>query len=175
MRPLFILGMFGALGFSGASGPAPQETGSVATVSFADGTTVALVEWKLTYEFATWNKKDPVSLAKTHVRESAALVAGKKSYPVAGSSLALTYTETSGAVRVASLNLTGVGDIRMEVPSQYALAPDLDKHVFFQPRSLDLSGKTLSGVARSFCVASLSLLVECGGSEATRVVRIDFN
>ena len=42
-------------------------------------------------------------------------------------------------------------------------------------RSVDIVGKTLSGMDRSFCVASFSALVECGGTKTTRVVKVDFN
>lgn len=175
MQLLLILSLTSALGFGQAVAPPQDQPASVATVSFADGTTVALLEWKLTYEFVTWEKNEPVSLARAQVRESATLVVGKEEYPIKADSLVLTHDEAAGTMRVVSMNLKTVGDIGMEPPSQKLLAPDIGKNLFFQPRSLDLSGKTLSGIARSFCVASLSVLVECGGSEATRVIKIDFN
>jgi hypothetical protein len=73
------------------------------------------------------------------------------------------------------MNLKKVGDLKIESPAREVLAPDLEKNLIYQPRSLDISGKTLSGIDRSFCVASFSALVDCGGTRTTRVVRIDFN
>ena len=73
------------------------------------------------------------------------------------------------------MNLKQAGDLKIEPPARDALAPDLDKGLIYQPRSLDISGKTLSGIDRSFCVASFSALVECGGTKTTRVVKIEFN
>jgi hypothetical protein len=175
MPSLFILTLACALGFASAGAPAQEELSSVATLHLADGTTVALLEWKLTYEFTTWKAKEPVSSARPQVRENAMLVLGKKSYPVKADTLSLTHVEAFDTVRVVTVNLKKVGDIRWELPSRELIAPDLEKSVLFQPRSLDLSGKTLSGIARSFCLASFTSLVDCGGTKTTRVVKIDFN
>jgi hypothetical protein len=179
MRSLSVLGLALGLGlsFSVSSGTAraQEDLASVATIHLADGTTVALVEWKLTYEFATWRQKEPVSSAKPQVREHSMLVIGKKSYPVKADTLSLTHVEDGDTVRVVSLSLKKSGLIRMEQPSREIIAPDIDKSLLYQPRSLDLSGKTLSGIERSFCVASFSALVDCGGTETTRVVKVDFN
>jgi hypothetical protein len=157
------------------SAPAQDELSSVATLHLADGTSVALVEWKLTYEFASWRSKEPVSSAKPQVRENAMLLLGKKSYPVKGDTLTLTHVEGGDTVRVSSMSLKKAGDLKVESPAKEAVAPDLEKDRIFQPRSLDISGKTLSGIERSFCVVSFSAMVECGGTKTTRVVKIDFN
>lgn len=175
MRLRSILGITSVLLFSSLGVGAQDELTSVATLHLADGTSVALVQWKLSYEFATWKQKEPVSSAKPQVRESASLLLGKKSYPVKGDTLLLTHVEIDDTVRVASMNLKQAGDLKIEPPARDALAPDLDKGLIYQPRSLDISGKTLSGIDRSFCVASFSALVECGGTKTTRVVRIEFN
>jgi hypothetical protein len=175
MRALLILGIAGVMTFAGATAGAQDETTSVATVHLGDGTNVALVDWKLTYEFATWKSREPVSTAKAQVRQSAGLVLGKKSYPVKGDTLSLTHVEADDTARVVSLNLKKVGDLKMEPPARETIAPDVEKSLLYQPRSLDLSGKTLSGIERSFCVASLSPLVDCGATKTSRVVKIDFN
>ena len=175
MRSLSILGITSVLLFSSLGVWAQDELTSVATLHLADGTSVALVQWKLSYEFATWKQKEPVSSAKPQVRESPLLLLGKKSYPVKGDTLSLTHVETDDTVRVASMNLKQAGGLKIEPPARDALVPDLDKGLIYQPRSLDISGKTLSGIDRSFCVASFSALVECGGTKTTRVVKIEFN
>jgi hypothetical protein len=175
MRSLSILGLTSALCLFSASSQAQEELTSVATLHLADGTSVALVQWKLTYEFATWKAKDPISSAKPQVRENAQLLLGKKAYPIKGDTLSLTHAEADDTVRVTTMKLKKAGDLKIEQPSRESLAPDLDKNLIYQPRSLDISGKTLSGIDRSFCVVSFSALVECGGTKTTRVVKIDFN
>jgi hypothetical protein len=175
MRALMLLGIAGGLAFAGNPAGAQDDVASVATVHFADGTNVALVDWKLSYEFATWKLREPVSTAKAQARPTASLVVGKKSYPVKGDTLSLTHVEADDTARVVSMNLKKVGDLKMEPPAKEIIAPDVDKSLLYQPRSLDLSGNTLSGIERSFCVASLSPLVDCGATKTSRVVKIDFN
>ena len=50
MRLLSILGLASALLLSPLHARAQDELTSVATLHLADGSTVALVQWKLTYE-----------------------------------------------------------------------------------------------------------------------------
>jgi|JI8StandDraft_1071087.scaffolds.fasta_scaffold28597_4 hypothetical protein len=171
----FVLALAASLGPAQDPATRAQEETAVATVHLGDGTSVALAEWRLTYDFVTWKQKEPVSSAKPQVRENAALVLGRKSYPVKGDVLALTHLEGDGTVRVATMNLKKAGNLKVEGPGREAIAPDVEKSVFYQPRSLDISGRTLSGISRSFCIASFSPLVECGVAKASRVVRIDFN
>lgn len=175
MRSLSILGFTSLFLFSSIVAPAQEELSSVATLHLADGTSVALVEWKLTYEFATWKQGASINSAKTQIRENAMLLLGKKSYPVKGDTLSLKHVEADDSVRVVSMNLKKAGDLKIEQPAREALAPDLEKNLIYQPRSLDISGKTLSGIERSFCLASFSGLVDCGSTKTTRVVRVDFN
>ena len=175
MRSLSILGLASVLMLSPLGAQAQEELSSVATLHLADGTSVALIEWKLTYEFVTWRAKEPVSTAKPQVRENPLLILGKKTYPVKGDSLTLKHLEGGDTVRVVSMNLGKTGELKVENPARDVLAPDLDKDRIYQPRSLDISGKTLGGMDRSFCLVSFSALVECGGTQTTRVVKIDFN
>jgi hypothetical protein len=175
MRPLSILVLAGALLLPPAPVPAQEELSSVATLQFADGSSVAMVEWKLTYEFVSWRSKEPVSKAKPQVRENPLLILGKKTYPVKGDTLTFKHVEAEETYRVASVSLKKTGELKIEQPARDVLVPDLDKDRIYQPRSLDISGKTLSGIQRSFCLISFSTLVECGGTRTTRVARIDFN
>jgi hypothetical protein len=91
MRPLSIPALALLFSLSPERSMAQDELSSVATLHLADGTSVALVEWKLTYEFATWRQKEPVSSAKSQTRPNATLLLGKKSYPVKGDTLTLTH------------------------------------------------------------------------------------
>ena len=174
MMRFSMLSLCALLLFSPGTAPAQEELSSVATLHLADGTSVALVEWKLTYEFATWRHKEPVSSAKPQTREHPMLVLGKKTYPVKGDTLTFRHEETNESFRVTAVNLK-TGSLKIEIPAREILAPDLDKGFFYQPRSLDVAGKTLSGIERSFCVVSFSALVDCGATPGTRVVKIDFN
>ncbi|MEO5762728.1 MAG: hypothetical protein ABIR28_10500 [Vicinamibacteria bacterium] len=158
--------------FTAAS--AQDEVSSVATLHLADGSTVALVEWKLSYEFIAWKQKEPVSSAKARRVNIPMLVLGKKTYPVQGDSLSLTHLETEDTARVVSMSLKKSGDFKVEQPARDILAPDLEKSMVYQPRSLDISGKSLSGMDRAFCIASFSPLLECGLTKTTRIVKIDF-
>jgi hypothetical protein len=175
MRFVATLGLTGALVLAPLHARPQEELTSVATLHLADGTSVALIQWKLTYEFVSWKSKEPVTSAKPQVRENPLLILGKKTWPVKGDTLTLTHAESDDMVRVTSMNLKKAGDLKVEQPARDVIAPDLDKDRIYQPRSLDISGKTLSGIERSFCVASFSALVECGGTKTTRVVKIEFN
>jgi hypothetical protein len=175
MRSLFLLGLAAALLASPPAVLAQDAPASLATLHLADGTTVALLEWKLSYDFATWRKKDRISNAKPETRESEILLLGKKSYSLKGDTLSLTHQEDGDSFRVVSMNLKKGGEVKMEQPDKDVIAPRLEKDYLYQPRSLDISGKTFSGIDRSFCIVSFSALVDCGGTNTTRVVRIDFN
>ena len=175
MRSLSTLGFTVLLLFSSLAAPAQEELASVATLHLADGTSVALAEWKLTYEFATWKQGASISSAKAQIRENAMLLLGKKSFPVKGDTLSFKHLEADDSARVVSMNLKKVGDLKIEQPAREALAPDLEKNLIYQPRSLDISGKTLSGIQRSFCLVSFSAQVDCGSTQSTRVVKVEFN
>ena len=175
MRSLSIPGLVSILMLSSVQAGAQEEASQAATLQLADGTSVALVQWRLTYEIVSWKSKEPVSTAKPQVRENSGLILGKKTYPVKGDTLTLQHAEGGETVRVVSIHLKKVGELKVEQPVRDVLAPDLEKDRIYQPRSLDISGKTLSGIERSFCVVSFSALVECGGTPTTRVVKIEFN
>jgi hypothetical protein len=145
----------------------------VATVYLADGTRVPLVEWKLLYEFLTWKQGENVNTAKPQIQPSTDLVLGKKTYPVAGKNLVLAHGDIGGVARVVEVSFGGA-PMKMENPAREILAAGLDKKMLYQPRSLDITGKTLSGVERSFCIASLHALVDCGTTQASRVVKVEF-
>ena len=171
--PALILGVVLALAITPAG--AQDELTSVATLHLADGSSVALIDWKLTYDFAAWRQKEPITTAKTQTRQHAMLIVGKNTYPTKGETLTLTHVESGDTVRVTEFKLKKAGEIKMEGPAREVVAPDLEKSLNYQPRSLDISGKTLSGIERSFCLSSYSAQVECGGTKTTRVIQIDFN
>ena len=93
MRSLSILGLASVLVLSSLQARAQEEASQAATLQLADGTSVALVQWRLTYEFVSWRSKEPVSTAKPQVRENSGLILGKKTYPVKGDTLTLQHAE----------------------------------------------------------------------------------
>ena len=162
-----------------------QEVGP-AVVKLADGTSLPLVPWSLSYEYAAWNRgSEPgTSPQRTEARE---LRLGKKTYPVSGSVLAIEYEEVtrsgddgqSQKVPVPrSLTLTGSDGkrttLKPEPPARELLAPGADKNLLVQPRSLDLRGRTLTGTQREFCLLSFTALIECNVTTGQQVVRIEF-
>jgi hypothetical protein len=175
MRLIWKIGLAFALLFSPLTAPAQEELAPVATLHLADGTSVALLQWKLSYDFSVWRQKESIASARTVVRERAQLLLGRKDFPVRGDTLSIAHVEASDSVRVSSMRLKKAGELKVEPPARDVLAPELAKNLFYQPLSLDISGKTLSGMDRSFCVASFSALVDCGSTKASRVVGIDFN
>lgn len=175
-RSILVLIFAALFPAAGLQAQEPQEApDSLATLHLADGTTVALLDWKVGYDFVTWRKNDRISNAKTETKEAFNLLLGKKSYPLRGETLTLTHEESGDSYRVSAISLKSEGELKVESPEKDALAPQLDKDYNFQPRSLDIYGKTFSGIARSFCIVSFSALVDCGRTETTRVQRIDFN
>ncbi|MBK5254879.1 MAG: hypothetical protein JJE39_02500 [Vicinamibacteria bacterium] len=175
MRLLPILSLSTVLLLSPLVLSAQEAPPSLATLHLADGTTVALLEWRLSYEFASWRKNDQISNAKSETTNGHSLLLGKKSYPLSGEILSVTHQEDGDSFRVAAISLKKAGPVKIESPDKRAIAPNLDKDYIYQPRSLDISGKTFSGIDRSFCIVSFSALVDCGRTETTRVVQIDFN
>lgn len=175
MRPLSLFRLASTFLLASSLLTAQEDNAPVATLHLADGTTVALIDWKLTYEFVSWKSKEPISSAKPTTREFGGLLLGKKTYPLRGETLALTHIEGGEVIRVGTMSLKKEGALKIEQPARDVLAPELDKNYIYQPRSLDINGKTLSGIQRSFCVTSFSAMVECGGTKTTRVVKIDFN
>lgn len=157
----------------GRSASAQEADASVATVFLADGTRIPLVEWNLSYEFLTWKQGENVTTAKPTTQRAASMVLGKKEIPVKGVTLGVNHSDIGGVARVVEFVVDGK-NLKMEAPDRSILAPTLDKKVFYQPRSFDISGKTLSGTDRSFCIASLHALVDCGVSQSTRVVKVEF-
>ena len=175
MRSLFLVCLAAGSLNPAQALAAQQASPRMATLQLADGTSVALLEWTLSYDYLSWRKGDRVSNAKAQTQESPALLLGKKSFPLSGETLEMTHREDRDSFRVDSMSLRVEGKLKIEAPGKELLAPDLGKDFLYQPRSLDISGKTLSGITRSFCIVSFSALVDCGRSETTRVVRIEFN
>lgn len=173
-----------------SSGLAGAQPGASAIVTLADGTTVPLSEWTFSYEYVAYPEGTSAALAPFSRREARTLWAGKRAHETAGRALEIGYEalererEVDGqtkrvAVLVArELRLVAPDGrktvVKVEPPGREALLPGGGKGLVVAPRSLDLLGQTLTGTKSSYCLASYTSLVECGGDPAHQVTRVDF-
>ena len=162
-----------AMGLAALAATARSQGGLV-TVHLANGDALPLRETKLTYEYQIWAKDTPRVLSRTKKRESPAIVIGKHRYPVAGT--AVVFDHSQGRVRLEITQPNGKKKEikKIKVPDRKALLPDVDKNMMVQIRSLDITGQTLTGTRRSFCLISFTSMVECSSDAEHQVVRIEF-
>ncbi len=169
--------------------PLPAQEGGSAVVQMADGSSVPLVSWTLSYEYLAWKQGTPQYQAAPQRRDSALVFLGKKTYPVKGQTLEIAYTPTEKEremegvakrvkVPVASgLALSAGGKkvpLKLEAPHRDLVIPGAEKGLLLVVRTLDLKGQTLTGTRREFCLWSFTSLVECPEEPANQVVRVDF-
>jgi hypothetical protein len=160
--------------------------GAGIVVTFADKSSLPLTSWSLSYEYEASREG---SLPTTARRESRDLLIGGRDLPTAGSVLEISYREyerMSGGDEpqketvgvVTGLVFTGGGkksSLHVEAPHKELLVPSgPGKGVTIQARGLDLTGLTLTGAKRSFCLLAYAPQVECSPSPSDRVVRIEF-
>jgi hypothetical protein len=172
------------------AGAASARVPGSAVVSLADGTTVPLSPWTFSYEYVAYEKGTSPALAPFSRRESLTLWAGKRALDTAGSALEIGYDtlererEVDGAVRkvkvllARELRLVDAAGrkrvFKVEPPDRGALVEGGGGALVFAPLSLDLQGQTLTGTKTSYCLASYTSLVECGGDPAHQVTRVEF-
>jgi hypothetical protein len=158
-------------------------------VHLADGTSLPLREWSLSYEYVAWPAGSSQALGTTARRETRELWANRKRLDTAGLVLELEHRMvpyrppegTSGPPEipdVTRLRLAWPGGrrdaLRPEPPHHDLLLPGGAKGVVVLARSLDLKGVTLAGTRRELCVLSYTSLVQCGVERAGRVVKLEF-
>jgi hypothetical protein len=160
-------------------------------VETQDGNRLPLTDWKLSYDYVTWQKGSSPALGSTAVQEAPALVIGKRSVPYVGQTLEIAYRDTQrvvedddGSTRTVTVGvpaeltlLPASGKpvkLKVEAPDRGMLLPHVAKDVNVMARSLDLSGATLTGTRKTFCLVSFTSLVECGLQPSDRVVRVRF-
>jgi hypothetical protein len=186
MRGALLAQLLGA----GLTAVAAGQEGSSAIVTLADGTSVPLRPWTFSYEYIAYPKGTSPALAPVARREALALWAGKRSFDTAGLTLEIGYEtlereqEVDGAMEkvkvflARELRLLGADGkrsvLKVEPPGREALLTGGTKDLVVVPRSLDLQGQTLTGTKSSYCLASYTSLVECGGDTAHQVTRVEF-
>lgn len=168
---------------------APLDRGTV-FVTLEDGSSVPLHNWSLSYEYGVAKAGVSPLFAPTARKAAWELYVGKKAIPVTGQVLTITYSESMRSTesdtgikteRVKTpreLTLTGVDgrktNFKIEAPARELLVESLEKGTTLMARTLDLLGETITGTKKDFCVVSYTAVVECGGTAADRVVKIEF-
>ena len=172
--------------------PAPAEPAAprTALVHFADGNTLPLRNWSLSYEYMSWEKGRSPATGSSARREGADLWIGRRALPVAGSVLTIAYGEVrretlvdgrpqpilSSAAREVTLAAGGGSQkVKVEPPDRLFLAGAAPKSTNIIPRSVDLRGEGITGTRREVCLLSYSTLVDCGSSPADQVVKVEFH
>jgi len=173
-----------------AAAAAPEATMRTALVTFADGNTLPLRNWTLSYDYVSWGRgRSPASGTPTG-REAGHLWLGKRAIALQGAVLTIEHGEVrretlvdgrpqpivSSAAREVVITTADGKRVKAKVepPHRDLLAPDADKATMVMARSLDLRGEGITGTRREVCLLSFSSLVECGGSPADQVVKVEF-
>jgi hypothetical protein len=164
-----------------------QEGGAVAQM--ADGSSIPLTSWTLSYEYVAWKPGTPQYQAPPQRRDGNELLLAKRSYPVTGHALAVVYSalprerDVSGSTKIVKIQVaTGLvleaagkkTSLKLEPPHRDAIVPGAEKNMVLTVRTLDLKGQTLTGTRREFCLVSFTSLVECPEDPANQVVRVEF-
>jgi hypothetical protein len=171
------------------SGNALAQTGpGVLVVTLADGSSVPLSSWSMSYEYQATKAGEQAGFAQPVRRGSVELWVNKKTFPMASTTLEIKYrvyqqqVEVDGQKQAApgavitGLVVTSAGkrsEMKLEPPAKELLMPEGSKGLLVQARSLDIRGETLTGTKRDFCAISYSALVECGAAPAERVVKVE--
>ncbi len=167
----------------------PQDSDGMLIVHLADGSSLPLQSWSLSYEYQAWKQGTAPGFTQPVRRSAALLWVGKKAFPITGSGVEIQYrvyerqVEEGGQMQkgqgavVTALVLSVDGkqvELKPEAPAKQFLMPgDSSKGLTVQARSLDVRGETLTGTKRDFCVMSYTSLVECSAAAASRIVRLE--
>ena len=159
-----------------------------ALVHFADGSTLPLRNWTLSYEYLAWNKGESPARGQSARREAVDLWIGRRALPLAGAVLTIGYAEVrretlvdgrpqpvlSSAAREVTVAAGGDSiKVKVEPPDRLFLAGGAPKSANLIPRSVDLRGEGITGTRREVCLLSYSTLVDCGSSPADQVVKVE--
>ena len=181
------------LALAGPSGSAttdaPTDRGTV-VVTLEDGTSVPLHNWSLSYEYGIAKQGTSPLFAPTARKTAWELYVGKKALPTAGQTLTIAYSETMRSTesdtaitteRIKTpreITLAGAdgkkSTFKIEPPARELLVESLEKGTTLMARTLDVVGETITGTKKDFCLLSYTAVVECGGTAADRVVKVEF-
>jgi hypothetical protein len=174
-----------------AGAPPPAETAAdlPVIVHLADGSSLPLREWSLSYEYLSWPVGSSQVMGTTARRDTRVLWVGNKEVATTGRMLELEHRMVpfdpgiggSGPPEIPVVNrlrLSAAGgrkeELKPDPPHRDRLLPGGGKNVVVLARSLDLRGVTLTGTRRELCVVSYTSMVECGVQRDGRVVKLEF-
>jgi hypothetical protein len=170
--------------------PVPAASARTALVTFADGNTLPLRNWTLSYDYISWERgRSPASGVQAG-KVADELWLGKRVVPLQGAVLAVEHGEIrretlvdgrpqpilSSAARGVTVTTADGRTVKAKVepPHRDLLAPGVGKSTLVMARSLDLRGEGIMGSRREVCLLSFSSLVECGGTPGDQVVKVRF-
>lgn len=149
----------------------PEVDAPPVLVYLADGSSLPLSGWTLSYEFVAWPNGSTPEQGVVGRRETSELWIGKRRLPTAGTTLEIV--RAGGAVpRLAVVAKGKRSEYRVEAPGRDLLQVERGQTMI--ARSLDLQGRTLTGTRRDLCLLSFSATVACGTEPAQVVTRIEF-
>lgn len=191
-RAAVILALLASGAAAQVAPPAGEPAADVRTalVTFADGSTLPLRNWTLSYDYVSWERGRSPASATPARRDSDQLWLARRAVPLAGADLSIQHAEVSREVLVggrpqpilssAAREVTVKGadgktvKLKVEPPHHDLLAPGRGKNTMVMARSLDLRGEGITGTRREVCLVSFTSLVECGGAPADQVVKVEF-
>lgn len=176
----------GSLALACAGVARAQDGGAI--VQMADGSTLLLSGWTLVYEYQAARAGTTLLQAPLATHEARELILGKKSYPLAGATLSISYTPTrrqreEGAEAVEVALPTGIAlqagggppqAPKLESPARERLLEPGTKAQQFLARVVELKGTTATGNERRLCLFAFTALVECPSEAERRIVKIEF-
>lgn len=175
---------------SGVRADAPDR--GTLVVTMGDGTVVPLHNWSLSYEYSLYRQGTSPLAGTARRTESADLLVGKKAVPTPGQVLTFTYVDVPKALvaagtvpatdrfkRPREIVVTGAdgrkSTYRVDPPARELLVAAVDKGMAVTARTLDLRGETVTGTRKDLCLLSYTAAVECGGTPADAVVKVEFH
>jgi hypothetical protein len=161
------------------------------TVQLRDGTRVPLQDWNLSYHYAAWNKDSSVALATMKSQDSKQLYVDKKAFDLSGATVQFEFSKVNrsrhidGETKIVEVEQPGRFSLteadgkrrkfdRPKVPHRDRVAPELDGDHRYQARGLYVTGSTLTGTRRTYCVFAYTPLVECSDNPELQVTQLDF-
>jgi hypothetical protein len=157
-----------------AGAAAPEEPAAAPVMVYlADGSSLPLQSWSLSYEYVTWVQGTDPALATAHRREAKELWVGKKRVPTGGLTLEIRREPGQRQQLALAFPQGKKEEMKVEPPSRDLLAAEGQKGLVVA-RSLDLRGETLTATKRELCLLAYTQLVECGQEPEQRVVKIEF-
>jgi hypothetical protein len=191
LRPAGVAAALVVLAAPDAPAPVEAPATRTALVHFADGNTLPLRNWTVSYEYVTWEKGRSPANGLIARRESSDLWIGRRAFPLApGAVVAIEYRELrretlvdgrpqsviSSAARAVTFSAGGrSASSKVEPPDRLFLVTGAPKSLNLLARSVDLRGDGITGTRREVCLLSYTSLVDCGASPAEQVVKVEFH